>query len=279
MKNIFLILILFAATINPQNAEYLNSIGDFQQAASFSINSGGYIYVTDFSTDEIYKLDTLGNQIKFAGGFGWGNGSFDKPAFVFATALTIYVADKNNNRIQRFDKDLNFISLLNTRENNNNSSFGYPTGCAVSSQGDLYVLDSENNKIVAFDMFGNFNQSFGGFDDGEFSVNSPFSIAISPDRRIFVLDSESIYIYDQFGNGIIKFDNDKNLKKLNITFNNFITVNETEVFYNDLRKISPEKKINLSGNEPDGIVEGLIFNQKLYILTTNKIHVYSFESE
>lgn len=276
---ILLLIILYTTIIYSQTAEYLYSIGNFQKAASFSINSGGYIYVTDFGTDEIYKLDTLGNIIQFAGGYGWGNGSFDEPASVFATPLTIYVADKNNNRIQRFDKDLNFISLLNTRDNNNNSAFGYPTGCAVSTQGDLYVLDSENNKIVAFDMFGNFNQSFGGFDDGEFSVNSPFSISISPDRRIFVLDNNSIYVFDQFGNGIIKFDNDKNLKKLNITFNNFITVNNSDVFYSDLRNSSSEKKINLSGNEPNNIVDGLIFNQKLYLLTTNTIHVYSFEAE
>lgn len=275
-KTIF-ILIFISSIIFSQNAEYLNSIGSFQQASSFSINPGGFLYITDYASDEIYKLDTLGNLIQTAGGFGWSNGSFDDPSSIYATSLSVYVADKNNNRIQRFDKDLNFISLLYTKESNNNSSFGYPVGCAVSNQGDLYVLDSENNRVVAFDMFGTFSQKFGGFEDGEFSINSPLSITTSSDRRVFVLDTESLLIFDQFGNGLIRFNNERNLTRINITFNYFVLVNNKEVFYSDLRKSDSEKKIILVGNEAEDIADALIFNQKLYVLTTETIHIYNLE--
>ncbi len=62
--------------------------------------------------NEIVKLDTLNNALKSIGGYGWSNSTFDEPVDIYATDLRVYVTDKNNNRVQVFDKDLNFLFLL-----------------------------------------------------------------------------------------------------------------------------------------------------------------------
>ena len=132
---------------------YQYSIGKFKNASAFTITAAGILYVADASSDEIYKLDTLGNNLKDVGGYGWDEGAFDHPVDVFANPLSVYVTDKNNHRIQRFDKDLNFISLLYTRENDNPAErFGYPLSAVTSNQGDLFILDSENKRILKFDL-------------------------------------------------------------------------------------------------------------------------------
>ena len=96
----YLSILLFATAsyILPQSIIYSGQIGSFTSAKSFSINSLGYIYVSDVSSNEIIKLDTLGKVIKTVGGYGWNESSFDYPVDVFATPLNIYVADKNNNQ-------------------------------------------------------------------------------------------------------------------------------------------------------------------------------------
>ena len=159
---------------------YSSSIGKFKDASSFCITSAGFIYVTDSGTNEVYKLDTLGNVLKYAGGYGWDDGMFDNPSDVYANPLSVYVCDKNNHRVERFDKDLNYIWQLNTRNSDTTGQrFGYPLGCAVSRQGDLYILDSENKRIVKFDLFGNFALNFGGYDAGIYSLVNPKKIAVS----------------------------------------------------------------------------------------------------
>ena len=55
----------------------------------------------------------------------------------------------------------------------------YPVSCATSNQGDLYFIDSENKRIMKFDIFGNFILNFGGFDAGKYQLSNPKQLAIS----------------------------------------------------------------------------------------------------
>ena len=170
----FLAIIFFSTTIFCQTYIFNYSFGKFTSASAFSITSSGFIYIADDGDDSLIKLDTLGNVIKEIGGYGWGESAFDTPTDVFANPLNVYICDKQNHRVQAFDKDLNFISELSTRERDNpEERFGYPLSCALSSMGDLYVLDSENIRVLKFDLFGNFIQNFGGFDWGTFSLKNP----------------------------------------------------------------------------------------------------------
>lgn len=276
-----IIIICFNAAVFGQEFKFNSSFGKFRTASSFYINSAGFIYVSDTGSDEIYKLDTLGNLKKEIGGYGWDEESFDDPVDVFATPLNVYVSDKNNHRIQRFDKDLNYISQLSARENAPfNEQFGYPLGCVTSSQGDLFILDSENKRIIKFDLFGNFIQNFGSYEAGEYTLQSPKQLAMSPGNNIYVIDGIDVKIFDQFGNGIGIVKPGISLTDLTIVFSSLVFSSEKEILLADLRssglsfeKIFPPDESSDSGI--DGIVSALIFNNKLYILTPAEILVYS----
>ena len=103
---IFLSLLFITSTFC-QSYNYISSFGDFSNTASFYINSAGNIYITDSGNNQVFKYDTLGNLLKETGGYGWKEDTFDDPVDIYATPLNIYVCDKNNHRIQRYDKDLN----------------------------------------------------------------------------------------------------------------------------------------------------------------------------
>jgi len=278
----FLAIIFFSTTIFCQTYIFNYSFGKFTSASAFSITSSGFIYIADDGDDSLIKLDTLGNVIKEIGGYGWGESAFDTPTDVFANPLNVYICDKQNHRVQAFDKDLNFISELSTRERDNpEERFGYPLSCALSSMGDLYVLDSENIRVLKFDLFGNFIQNFGGFDWGTFSLKNPKKLAINFDNSILVLDDSLLVLYDQFGNGKEKINLGNSFTNLNTTFVNLILNNENEI-YMSLIGVGENilNKIALIGFNNDlKILSCSVLNNKLYVLTPKEVFVFKKSKE
>jgi DNA-binding beta-propeller fold protein YncE len=276
LKYLLFLLIIPPGTLFPQNYHIEYSFGNFKDASAFYMSSSGFLYVTDSGKDELYKLDTLGNIVKDCGGYGWDEGAFDNPVDVFATPLNVYVCDKNNNRIQRFDKDLNFISQLNTHDSGNkNERFGYPASCATSNLGDMFILDTDNKRVLKFDLFGNFIMNFGGFDAGIYSLSNPKMFSISPSNFLFVLDGKKIIVFDQYGNGISIFNSDYELESINIIFNKMTVNTKSNILFADLNNEFSLNEIILKELEEEtDIVSSLIFNNKLYVLTPEKIIVY-----
>jgi hypothetical protein len=278
MKLILSILFSVIATFSfAQIYQFEYSFGQFKNATSFYINPAGIIYVSDSNTNEIFSFDTLGNVLKEIGGYGWRESAFDEPVDVFADALKVFVSDKNNHRIQRFDKNLNFNFRISTRDSENDQeSFGYPLSAVMSNQGDIYILDSENSRIVKFDIFGNFIQNFGSYDYANYALSKPKQLAISNRNNIYVIDGNQIIIFDQYGNGAGKIKGIEDFTSIRIIFEWMTVSTGKKIFLANLN--SPElslKEIKLDSieNIPE-IISSFIFNEKLYILSNKEILVF-----
>ncbi len=279
MKTAFYIILFIFILLRSQFAqqvELIGSLGKFNSASSFHISASGIIYVTDSGNNQITSLDTMGNILRTNGGYGWSEATFDEPSDIFANPLSVFVADKNNHRIQRFDRELNFVSSLSTRQRENfEARFGYPTGCVVSNQGDLYILDSENQRIIKFDLFGNFIQNFGGFDAGDFQLIKPKSLAVSSDNLIYVCHEPGILIFDSFGNGVGRINSEEKFNSVRIVFDNLTLNTDKKVFSSFLRSSERElNEIDFAVYDINFIVSAIINNNKLYILTPSEILVF-----
>lgn len=284
MKRVFkyyLLFLLFVGTMNVPAQSFISagSICSFSGAKSFTINSAGYIFVSDTSSNELIKLDTLGHVIKFIGGYGWQESLFDNPTDVFATTLNVYVSDKNNNRVQFFDKDLNFLSQLSTDNiADSRYTFNYPTCSAVSDQGDLFLLDSDNNRILKFNIRGEYQVTIGGFDAGSFALSNPINFAITRDVKLLVVDPPNIIEFDQFGNGIKKINFPFTPLNINATAQSITVNNRTQIaifsghdFENgNFNPIIFEPKLD------DTIMDTFLFGSKLYVLTKSTILIYNY---
>ncbi len=279
MKSTFaLLFLLIGSAVFPQKYQFENKIGQFVNASSFYVNSAGFIYVSDISTDEITAIDTSGNILLKIGGYGWRQSAFDNPADIFADALKVYIADKNNHRIQRFDKNLNFNFQILTRESDiEEERFGYPLSAVMSNQGDIFILDSENSRIVKFDIFGNFLQNFGGYDYGNYALQKPVQLAVSMQNNIFVIDGNQVFIFDQYGNGSGKITGIEEFKSIRIIFEWLTVTSKDKIYVANLR--SPEMSLNeiiLEGIEDNlEIVSAMIFNNKLFVLTKKEICIFN----
>jgi DNA-binding beta-propeller fold protein YncE len=85
----------------------------------------------------------------------------------------VYVADANNNRIQKFSSTGTFIRKWGSL-GTGNGQFNSPIGIAVDSSGYVYVDDTSNNRIQKFSNTGTFIRKWG----------APGSLSLTPDGQI-----------------------------------------------------------------------------------------------
>ncbi len=111
----------------------------------------------------------------------------------------IYVSDTQNNRIQKFDSDGNFITKWGMY-GNQNGEFRNPTGIALDFSNNIYVSDTQNNRIQKFDSDGNFQATWGSFGTGQNNLKAPLGLTVDSLGYVYVADTQN--------NRIQKFDSD-----------------------------------------------------------------------
>jgi hypothetical protein len=160
------------------------------------------VYVIDAGASRLVKLSKDWEVLGSVGGYGWTDQAFDHPADLVApNGLDLYVADYGNHRVQRFDRDLNFISSFSTRESGDPGvRFGYPRGVAQSRFGSLFIVDGENNRVLKVNTSGSVELVFGDIGGGEGRLESPSRVRVSGDDRVYVQDKGRIVVFDLFGN-------------------------------------------------------------------------------
>lgn len=67
--------------------------------------------------------------------------------------------------------------------------FSMPSDAAVGRNGDLYVLDGVNHRVVVFDAAGEFRFEFGSSGNGLGQLFFPLGITTAPDGKVYVADS------------------------------------------------------------------------------------------
>ena len=78
--------------------------GQFSGVVGIAVDSAGYIYASDIINNNLQKFDSNGTYITEWGTNGAGNGQLSSPYGITVNPKTqyVYVADRENNRIQIF---------------------------------------------------------------------------------------------------------------------------------------------------------------------------------
>lgn len=173
---------------------------------AISVDTQPFLYLTDQRRNQIVKADTNGTVIRRVGGFGWEVEQFDRPAAIWAeNSLDVFVADYNNNRIQRFDRNLNFVaSLVNDSNLDEKLQFGLPVAVAFSKFSELIIAEHDRNRVLRFSAGGVPAQSFGDYNWGSGTLEEPVRLCLGADDHLFVADRgrRAIIRFDYFGNFI-----------------------------------------------------------------------------
>lgn len=166
---------------------------------SLTVSQFGDIYLLESKRQEIYRLNSSGMVQNVNGGFGWEEGRFDTPLDInISTGLDLLVADFNNHRIVRFDRELNYL----TTYPNMNSDFelSYPRSVVLTNLGDLFILSDENAEIIRLNLSQKNIMTFGGVEYVNYALSDPILIRLNESGILNVLEeSGQILQFDRFG--------------------------------------------------------------------------------
>lgn len=192
--------------------------GQFSGPRGVAIGRDGAVYVVDMLNTRVQQFSRDGAFVRQFGGLGRGDGQFQRERSIGPTGIAtdsdgfVYVADTWNHRIQKFTPEGAFVAKWGSYNNlvapapgapqGDRNGFYGPRGIAITPNGEVFVTDTGNARVVVFKTDGQFVREFGQKGSGPNQLNEPVGIAVSADgARVFVADSANarIAVFDPQG--------------------------------------------------------------------------------
>ncbi len=215
------------------NGRFSGDGGPATSASMFSpkgvaVDELGNLYIADERNHRIRKVDTSGNISTVAGsgtatfgGFSGDGGPATSASLAFPNDVfvdgsgNIYIADTVNNRIRKVDTS----GIISTVAGNGilafsgdggpatSASLFFPNDVFVDGSGNIYIADTENNRIRKVDALGIISTvagsgTFGDLGDGGQATSATLRVP----RDLFVDGLGNIYIADNSNQRIRKVD-------------------------------------------------------------------------
>lgn len=153
----------------------------FNKPTDIAFASNGDFYVSDgYGNSRVVKFNKAGEYLLAWGKKGNGPGEFNLPHAVQLDAQgMIYVADRENDRIQVFDGQGKFLRQF--------GGFA-PFGMFITPDQTLFVADGRANKVLKMTLDGKLLTSWGstGPEAGNFQL--PHGISVDRDGAVYVTE-------------------------------------------------------------------------------------------
>ena len=192
------------------------SPGQLNAPSGIALDGEENVWVVSTLNHRVEQFTRDGEHKTGFGEFGTEPGQLNHPWGIAVDPVTgtLLVADWRNDRIQRFSPGGDLLQVIG-RSGSGPGEMNRPSGVAVDRQGDIYVADRSNHRVLLFNSRGMFVESFRGdatlnergiqklmtnLDmirirenvvnlDDEKRFKNPTSVKIGPDGQVFMVDS------------------------------------------------------------------------------------------
>jgi uncharacterized protein (TIGR03663 family) len=197
--------------------------GQFNAPRGVAIGPDGSMYVVDMRNARVEQFSKDGAFVRQFGTLGHGDGQLWYESGRGPTGIAVdkdgnvYVADTWNYRIEKYSADGKFLAqwgvflnLVTGPANSGDRKTGLygPRGIAIGPDGDVYVTDTGNGRVVVYDANGVFQREFGTKGSGPDQLDEPVGIAVSADgSRVYVADSNNarVSVFDASGKPVVQW--------------------------------------------------------------------------
>lgn len=233
------------------------------------LSKDGFIYLLSSSDNLFVKFNPDGSVNKMIGGKGWGNLNFDNPtSFYSPDDLNFYITDCYNNRIQRFNRNLEYLGSLSYDE----IKIKYPYLIGVDKFYNVIVYDLETKRFFKYTNDKKLERTFGELELS--SSGLPFKILFDSKNNIITSDRKRILIYSNWGFLLKELKFDIDITNFTLYDNDLFVLSGTDLNHCDTNgKLLNHFK--LSSIIPDitqyKIVDLVYHNRNIYILSSKFI--------
>ena len=149
-------------------------------------NGDVYVAVYGYHCIEVYnKSRSRVRSIGQPGHGGAGEGQFNSPSAITIRGSMLYVADSNNNRIQKLTTSGEFVSQFR------NNYLKNPRGVCLDKDGRVYVSSCSNNRICVFEADGTHIRDISGSASDSSNLNGPWGLAFDNSGNLHVADTNT----------------------------------------------------------------------------------------
>ncbi|RJQ56817.1 MAG: 6-bladed beta-propeller [Nitrospiraceae bacterium] len=164
-----------------------------------AVSSEGLIYVTDTAYDKVFVFSLDGELVTAAG----QKGEFENPSglAIDEKRRRLYVVDTKQHNIRAYSTiDMGLLMTIGER-GTNEGSFNFPTNITLDSEGNIYVVDTNNFRVQIFGPDGKHIRTIGRIGDGPGAFARPKGIAVDSEGHIYVVDAafQNFQIFDKTG--------------------------------------------------------------------------------
>jgi DNA-binding beta-propeller fold protein YncE len=167
--------------------------------SAVAIDSSDQIYVLHRGEPPLVVFDSAGNYLR-----GWGQGLFKVPHGLRVDREdNIWTTDNGNDVIRKFNRDGRLLATVNAQHEavGLEKKLRAPDDLVFDSNGNIFVADSGNGRIVKLSPGGTYISDWGskGKRPGQFST--AHGLAIDSHDRIYVADrgNQRIQVFDSNG--------------------------------------------------------------------------------
>src|SRR3972149_7176686 len=184
-----------------------------------AVDAEGSLYVVETSNHRVQKFNSEGKTLLLWGEYGKEEGQFNSPESIAIWSDTIYVTDTGNHRIQKFTSNGTFLAqwrgfgtqdlfsmlpfewasslslsppLLTRRVASHGigeREFQDCIGLAANAQGEVYVVDAGQHRLLKFDKEGRFLTQWGRYGSGPGQFWTPLGVEVDREGAVYVADS------------------------------------------------------------------------------------------
>ncbi|MEZ5402206.1 MAG: hypothetical protein R2729_21205 [Bryobacteraceae bacterium] len=202
------------------------------QPQDIKIGPDGLMYIVDAQNNRVVRVNADGSAVTVAGGPRYGFSGDGGPAtnaslyyprsLAFDRAGNMYIADCLNLRIRR----VNPQGIITTFAGNGQpgfsgdagpatqASFNYPIGVATDSAGNVYISDSQNNRIRKVGLDGRISTIAG---TGRFERNGDgpaLQTSFGLPERLWIDANDRLYIADTYNHLVRTLTPEGNIRTL-----------------------------------------------------------------
>ncbi len=132
------------------------------------------------------------------GSSGTGDGQFSYPNDVAVDGSgNVYVADTQNDRIEKFDADGRLVTTWGSY-GGGNDNLAAPSGITVDGSGNVWVADTSNHRIQEFDASGRLMSTIGSYGTADGQFVFPSDVAVDGSGHVWVTDNHNSRV-EEFG--------------------------------------------------------------------------------